>query len=162
MIKGFSVTQVLASFGVTIDSSNRVLIGSTTSFLSIAKLQVQNAIALETNGTGGRLAFFSYGNDRGGITTPATSGSLQINATTSLILSGGGNVGLTVDSNRNTICSDGATATNASNGFLYVPGCAGTPTGTPAAYTGRVPIVVDTTNNKLYFYSGGAWRDAGP
>jgi hypothetical protein len=24
------------------------------------------------------------------------------------------------------------------------------------------PIVVNTTNNKLYFYSGGAWRDAGP
>jgi hypothetical protein len=55
-----------------------------------------------------------------------------------------------------------AIATNATDGFLYVPGCAGTPTGTPTAYTGRVPIVVDTTNNKLYFYSGGAWRDAGP
>lgn len=55
-----------------------------------------------------------------------------------------------------------AIATNATNGFFYVPGCAGTPTGTPTAYTGRVPIVVDTTNNKLYFYSGGAWRDAGP
>ena len=55
-----------------------------------------------------------------------------------------------------------ALATNATDGFLYIPGCAGTPTGTPTAYTGRVPLVVDTTNNKLYFYSGGAWRDAGP
>jgi hypothetical protein len=55
-----------------------------------------------------------------------------------------------------------ALATNATGGFFYVAGCAGTPTGTPTAYTGRVPIVVDTTNNKLYFYSGGAWRDAGP
>lgn len=56
----------------------------------------------------------------------------------------------------------GAVATTATNGFLYVTACAGTPTGVPTAITGRVPIVVDSTNNKLYFYSGGAWRDAGP
>ena len=55
-----------------------------------------------------------------------------------------------------------ALATTATNGFLYVPTCAGTPTGTPTAITGMAPIVVNTTNNKLFFYSGGAWRDAGP
>jgi hypothetical protein len=55
-----------------------------------------------------------------------------------------------------------AIATNASNGFIYVPTCAGTPTGTPTTHTGTAPIVVDTTNHKLYFYSGGSWRDAGP
>jgi hypothetical protein len=55
-----------------------------------------------------------------------------------------------------------ALATTATNGFLYVPTCAGTPTGVPTAITGMAPIVVNTTNNKLYFYSGGSWRDAGP
>jgi hypothetical protein len=55
-----------------------------------------------------------------------------------------------------------ALATSATDGFLYVPTCAGTPTGTPTTQTGTAPIVVDTTNNKLYFYSGGQWRDAGP
>jgi hypothetical protein len=55
-----------------------------------------------------------------------------------------------------------ALATTATDGFLYVPTCAGTPTGVPTAITGMAPIVVNTTNNKLYFYSGGAWRDAGP
>jgi len=55
-----------------------------------------------------------------------------------------------------------AIATNATDGFLYVPTCAGTPTGTPTTVTGTAPIVIDTTNNKLYFYSGGTWRDAGP
>jgi hypothetical protein len=55
-----------------------------------------------------------------------------------------------------------ALATNATNGFLYVPTCAGVPTGTPTAISGMVPIVVDTTNNRWYFYSGGAWRNAGP
>lgn len=64
--------------------------------------------------------------------------------------------------NRSVALGVGAVATNATSGFVYVPTCAGTPTGIPETYTGRAPIVVDTTNNKLYFYSGGAWRDAGP
>lgn len=55
-----------------------------------------------------------------------------------------------------------ALTTTATDGFLYVPTCAGTPTGVPTTQTGTAPIVVDTTNNKLYFYSGGVWRDAGP
>jgi hypothetical protein len=62
----------------------------------------------------------------------------------------------------NVLINTAAIATNATDGFLYVPTCAGTPTGTPTAFTGRAPIVVNTTNNKLYFYSSGAWRDAGP
>ncbi len=53
-------------------------------------------------------------------------------------------------------------ATNATEGFFYVPACAGPPTGTPVAQAGLVPIVVDTVASKLYFYSDGAWRDAGP
>jgi hypothetical protein len=56
----------------------------------------------------------------------------------------------------------GAIATSATDGFLYVPTCAGTPTGVPTTVTGYAAIVVNTTANKLYFYSGGAWRDAGP
>jgi hypothetical protein len=72
-------------------------------------------------------------------------------------------VAMTIDSNRNIVAgASAALATTATNGFLYVPTCAGTPTGTPTAITGMAPIVVNTTNNKLYFYSGGAWRDAGP
>lgn len=54
------------------------------------------------------------------------------------------------------------TSTTRQGDFLYVPTCTGTPTGTPATISGHSPIVVDTTNNKLYFYSGGVWRDAGP
>lgn len=64
--------------------------------------------------------------------------------------------------NRSVALGAGAVATNATSGFVYVPTCAGLPTGTPEIYTGRAAIVIDTTNNKLYFYSGGAWRDAGP
>jgi hypothetical protein len=61
-----------------------------------------------------------------------------------------------------TVVGSSALATNATDGFLYIPTCAGTPTGTPASYGSTAPLVVDSTNNKLYFYSGGTWRDAGP
>jgi len=72
-------------------------------------------------------------------------------------------VAMTIDSNRNIVAgASAALLTTATNGFLYVPTCAGTPTGTPTAITGMAPIVVNTTNNKLYFYSSGVWRDAGP
>jgi len=53
-------------------------------------------------------------------------------------------------------------ATTATSGFLYIPTCSGTPTGTPVNVGSYSPLVVDKTNNKLYFYSSGAWRDAGP
>jgi hypothetical protein len=64
---------------------------------------------------------------------------------------------MSIDASGNIICGVGAIATNATNGFLYVPTCAGVPTGTPTTVTGRVPIVADSTNNRLYIYSGGAW-----
>jgi hypothetical protein len=53
-------------------------------------------------------------------------------------------------------------ATDATDGFLHVPSCEGVPTGTPEEQTGLSPLVVDRTNNRLYFYSSGAWRNAGP
>lgn len=49
-------------------------------------------------------------------------------------------------------------ATTATNGFPYIPTCAGTPTGVPTAISGFAPMVADSTNNKLYVYIGGAWR----
>lgn len=52
-----------------------------------------------------------------------------------------------------------ALATTAVNGFVFIPTCAGVPTGVPALTpTGKVPMVYDTTNLRLYVYSGGAWR----
>lgn len=54
-------------------------------------------------------------------------------------------------------------ATTAVSGFAYLPTCNGTPTGVPAVLpAGLAPVVIDIVANKLYFYSGGAWRDAGP
>lgn len=56
------------------------------------------------------------------------------------------------------VVGSGAIATGATSGFLYLDSCAGTPTGTPASFTGTVPAVYDTTNNEAGFYSGGQWN----
>jgi len=48
------------------------------------------------------------------------------------------------------------------NGYLYVPAISGAPSGPPVTVTGKLPLVIDSLNNKLYFYSGGSWRNVGP
>lgn len=79
-----------------------------------------------------------------------------------LAWSSGGSERMRLDSPGNFVFNTAAIATNATDGFLYLSSCAGTPTGTPTAYTGRVPLVINTTNNKLQFYSNGAWQDNEP
>lgn len=48
--------------------------------------------------------------------------------------------------------------TTATDGFLYIATSAGTPTGVPTSFTGRVPIVFDTTGVKIWIYTGGSWK----
>jgi hypothetical protein len=67
-----------ATSAVTLDTSGRLLIGSTSSFSAAAKLQVQDNIGFETNGSGGKFEFFRYGVQTGIFDTPATSGQLNI------------------------------------------------------------------------------------
>lgn len=58
--------------------------------------------------------------------------------------------------------SGAALATGATDGMMYVASMAGAPTGTPTAQGAAAPLVVDTTNNALNFYSSGAWRALKP
>lgn len=121
------------------------------------------------NTSGANNTYVGYNSGRG-ITTGSgnTVIGAQITGLSSslsnsvVIGAGNGSVRFLSDSAGSIILGTGAPTTSATGGFVYVPACAGTPTGVPTASTGRVPIVVDSTNNKLYFYSGGAWRDAGP
>jgi hypothetical protein len=85
-----------------------------------------------------------------GIVNSGTQGTLELRINAAAAAS--------IDANKNVIVGTGAAiATNATNGFLYIPTCAGTPTGVPTAVTGGAPMVIDSTNNKLYCYIGGAW-----
>jgi hypothetical protein len=54
-----------------------------------------------------------------------------------------------------------AIATSATTGFLSIPSCAGTPTGTPANGTSSVPLVYNSTNELLYAYTSGNWITIG-
>lgn len=51
----------------------------------------------------------------------------------------------------------GVLANAATDGFFYLRGMAGTPAGVPTARTGSVPLIVDTTANKLWAYLAG-WK----
>lgn len=49
-------------------------------------------------------------------------------------------------------------ATGMTSGFNHIPAAAGAPTGAPSNPSGNVPMYYDSTNNKIYVYSGGTWR----
>ncbi len=67
----------------------------------------------------------------------------------------------TITSAGSVIIGAGQLADNATDGFLYIPGTtSGAPTGTPTTQSGRHPIVVDDTNNRLYVWNGSAWKYA--
>jgi hypothetical protein len=68
---------------------------------------------------------------------------------------------LTITTAGSVVLGNAALLTVATDGFLYIAGCPGTPTGVPATETGRNALTVDHSGNKLHFYSGGAWREAG-
>lgn len=63
------------------------------------------------------------------------------------------------DSKGNFIHGTAALVTTATDGFLYVPTCNGTPTGVATVYTGAAPFIWDTSGSKkLWFNDGGTWR----
>lgn len=62
-----------------------------------------------------------------------------------------------VDPNQNIAMGTGAVGSAAANGFLYIRGGTGVPTGTPTAKTGLIPLYFDVPGNNLYVYNG-AWR----
>lgn len=103
-----------------------------------------------TGGAGNMTIVAGTGNSRTFTAQSTTSGGT---ATTFLV--GDATQGVAIG-------GQSALATNATDGFVYIRGGAGTPTGAPTAITGLSALYVDQTNNKLYFYTNGAWRDAGP
>ncbi len=79
-------------------------------------------------------------------------------ATPDLIFSqAGGSEKMRLTNAGSLVLGTGALATTATDGFMYIPSCAGAPTGVPTTQTGTVAQVYDTTNNKLYIYNG-AWK----
>lgn len=120
-------------------------------------------------------ASLAYTKDGGYITGLSTNKSMVLShtdgdiiitnrtAAKSIVFGSGGTSDvrrMKIDADGNVIIGNGSSAlsTTATNGFLYVDSCAGPPTGTPTSITGTVPMVVDTSASKLYFYVDGAWK----
>lgn len=153
---------------------------SATNEMSIAVNGIQNtrfgaafaylpiSVALNVLGTAGQTntIFTSSSTDTlsiGGDTTAANGGLIKL---TSRSASPAHNIGFysantlygQFTSTGSFILGNAAIATNATDGFIYINSCAGAATGTPTAATGRVPLVFDSTNGRLYAYYGGAWK----
>ncbi len=94
-----------------------------------------------------------------GLTATSVPGRMAFLTTVS---NGGTIERMSIDAPGNVIIGTTAIASAATDGFLYLPTTNGTPTGTPTTYSNRSPMIIDSTNNRLYFYSSGAWRNAGP
>lgn len=164
------------------DGAGRLLIGATAvSFTNAQKFEVKGGISgfsttdasravvivqnLDTtvstiqpglfirDGSGNNRLGFGVQNDA---STAHMFGTNSINFYTGATTFTGLRMSLTVSGS--TVLGSAAVATNATDGFLYAVSGAGTPTGTPTGFTGRVPIYVDTTNSQLWLYMGGAWK----
>lgn len=147
-----------------------LVVGSATNGLYLA---AANSVGIATNGVAA-IIFASTGavslantiiSGAGAVGAPA----FQVGeATTGLYYVGASNMGISVAGVKSmeikgldVVIGNAAIATSATSGFLWAPSCAGAATGTPAnTFTGRTPIVFDSTNGRLYAYYGGAWKYA--
>jgi hypothetical protein len=125
---------------------------------------------ISTNGMLGELAFQnSSGITVRNIQSPVGVGSTTTsdNFPTSGTTNNYTNLILQPNSGNVVIGVGSSLATTATNGFLCIPTCSGAPTAgpptgaEPAVPVGTVPLIYDTTNNRLYIRTpSGAWRYA--
>jgi len=167
---------------ITIADTKRILAnfstgGNTSPYFQSNVTDGATFLRVRPNGTNNRSGFIAFGasdvsntaflymgvNTAGNRFTiaPSTSGT-----GTPLPLSLGfgstGTVGYLLDVDGNNILGpSGALTTTATDGFVYLPSMLGTPTGTPTSVTGKIPLAVDSSNNLMYFYSGGSWQAVG-
>ena len=124
-------------------------------------LRVQSVVAGTSNTAGTdwtHIGSIGTGTGAGGKqifqTAPAsTTGTTQNALATALTLTAPA-----VGMQPSAVVGNQALATTATDGFLYIPTCAGTPTGVPTTFTGRIAMVYDTTNHQFWFYDGGGWK----
>jgi hypothetical protein len=119
-----------------------------------AKVLVNGSVRIATSS---KLFFESVGTNNW-IGRDGGTGDTIISTAVGFQFNAGANTFLSIDSLGSVIVGKAAKSTTATDGFLYVPTCAGTPTGTPTAHAGTVPMIVDSSGNKVWYYVGGSWK----
>ena len=139
----------IANPAALIVASGNVGIGTTS---PLTNLQVNGNVSLgdPTSASGPTKIFTLSGGNRWVIAALNTGGFTITDPDT-------GTTGIILQNYGSIICKQAALATTATDGFLYIPTCAGTPTGVPTVQPGTVPMVYDTVNHRLCIYDSGSW-----
>lgn len=120
---------------------------------------------LTYNKTTDTLTSGAYIASMGSVGTPAYSFSGDTNtgiyssAADTVNVSTAGVLRFTITSTGNVVVGTAALLTTATDGFLYITGMPGIPTGTPTTHTGRYPLTFDNASKKLNIYNGSEWQD---
>jgi hypothetical protein len=123
-------------------------------------LQVQNVVGGTSNTSGTDFTVagsVGTGTGAGGQVIFRTAPAKSTNTTQNTLATGLTITAPAVNMQPSVVVGNQALATSATDGFIYIPSCAGAAAGTPTAFTGRAPLVVDSTNNTLAFYNS-AWK----
>ena len=123
-------------------------------------LQVQNVVGGTGDTAGANFTIagsIGTGTGAGGQIILRTAPAKSTNTTQNTLATGLTITAPAVNMQPSVVLGNQAVATTATDGFLYIPSCAGAPAGTPTAFTGRVPLVVDSTNNTLSYYNS-SWK----
>lgn len=159
-----SSTRLQADFS-NATASNRAIFQSSTT-------NGQTALAVMPNGTSTQSQFLAYGGTdptntnfaqllNNGVEVSLRSGTTGVASNLPLTFYTATTERVRIDTSGNVVVGTGQLTNGATDGFLYIPGTtSGAPSGTPTSYSGRHPMVVDDTNNRLYINIGGTWRYA--
>lgn len=172
----FDLNSNAATTGILLPSDGALIWGSGTNWASATAdvflkrggagvLSLENGTTAQEwrvygTTTGPKYVAMAHDGVRGSISGPAGNESLRLspdnfNSYWSLVGSHGG---LVSAANYRFAHGVSALATGATEGFFHLQSCAGAPTGAPATIpTGQIPMIMDSTNKKLYAYIGGAW-----
>jgi len=137
----------------TIATATITTLTSTTMLANILKLNPDlDGLSLRGSDGGGAQVWASWAQASQSSTFGAAgTGTVTVgsSAASSVIVSG----------KTTTLGYTAALTQSATEGFIQVPGMANNPTGTPVGIL-SVPMVVDTSNLRVYFYIGATWRYA--